>query len=207
MKKVLIPLIALLVLTVSVNAQDKMGKKGHHHKHQKGMMAKQLNFSDAQKAQAKTINEDSRKKMQEFNKNESITVKEYRDKRFALQQEQKLKMQGLLTSDQKNIIEQKKKLAMAKKEEQHAIKINRLKTKLSLTDEQVNKLNQQREVMKEKIKAVKENDQLDRTAKKEKMMALKTEMKDSRDKLFTPAQIKKIEEMKKTRPVKKAVKK
>lgn len=168
---------------------------------------KDLQLTQEQQKQAVQLRADFKKRLQDLNKNESITVKEYRDKRFALQQEQKLKMQGLLTSDQKNIIEQKKKLAMAKKEEQHAIKINRLKTKLSLTDEQVNKLNQQREVMKEKIKAVKENDQLDRTAKKEKMMALKTEMKDSRDKLFTPAQIKKIEEMKKTKPVKKAVKK
>ena len=64
MKKLLIPLIAIFALTATVNAQDKMSKKGHHHKHQKGMMAKQLNFSEAQKAQAKTINEDSRKKMQ-----------------------------------------------------------------------------------------------------------------------------------------------
>lgn len=62
MKKLLIPLIAIFALTVTVNAQDKLGKKGHHQKHQNGMMAKQLNLIDAQKSQAKTINEDSRKK-------------------------------------------------------------------------------------------------------------------------------------------------
>ena len=94
---------------------------------------KDLQLTQEQQKQAVQLRADFKKRLQDLNKNESITVKEYRDKRFALQQEQKLKMQGLLTSDQKNIIEQKKKLAMAKKEEQHAIKINRLKTKLSLS--------------------------------------------------------------------------
>ena len=101
MKKVLITLIAFLALTISVTAQDKMGKKGHGKHHQKGMMAKELNFTDAQKAQAKTINEDSRKKMQELNKNVSITVKEMRDRKAAIHKERKSKMDGLLTADQK----------------------------------------------------------------------------------------------------------
>ena len=47
MKKLLIPIIAIFALTATVNAQHKMGKKGHHNKHQKGMMARQLNFSEA----------------------------------------------------------------------------------------------------------------------------------------------------------------
>ena len=61
MKKLLIPIIAIFALTVTASAQDKMGKKGHR-QHQKDMIAKQLNFSEEQKKQAKLINEDSRKR-------------------------------------------------------------------------------------------------------------------------------------------------
>ncbi len=50
MKKVLIPLFAIFALTLSANAQQKREMKGHQHKkHQHGMMAKQLNFTEGQK--------------------------------------------------------------------------------------------------------------------------------------------------------------
>ena len=144
MKKVLIPLIALLTLTVTTNAQNKMGKQKHHQHHQKGMMAKQLNFSEAQKTQAKAINEDSRKKMQELNKNESITVKEQRDRKAAIQKERKIKMDGLLTADQKTRMTQLKAEQKVKKEERFSKHVDKMKTSLNLTDEQVTKLKAQR---------------------------------------------------------------
>ena len=121
-----------------------MGKKGHHQKHQKGMMAKQLNLSDAQKAQAKTINEDARKKMQELNKNENITVKEMRNRKAAIQKEKKTKMDGLLTADQKTKQAQLKTEHKAKKEAGYAKRIDKMKTNLNLSDDQVAKLKAQR---------------------------------------------------------------
>jgi Spy/CpxP family protein refolding chaperone len=207
MKKVLIPLIALLALTVSVNAQDKMGKKGHHHKHQKGMMAKELNFTDAQKAQAKAINEDSRKKMQELNKNESITVKEQRDRRAAIQKERKTKMDGLLTAEQKTKMAQLKAERKVKKEEGYAKRLDKMKTNLSLSDEQVTKLKNQRAATQAKAEKIKNNESLSREQKKEQMMTLKTEAKDQHNKILTPEQLKKKEEMKKSRGDRSRVKK
>jgi Spy/CpxP family protein refolding chaperone len=198
MKKVLIPLIALLALTVSVNAQDKMGKKGrHHHKYEKGMMAKKLNFTDAQKAQAKTINEDSRKKMQELNKNENITVKEQRDRKAAILKESKIKMDGLLTAEQKTKLVQLKAEQKAKHEERYAKHLDKMKTNLNLTDEQVAKLKVQRAANHAKAEKIKNNELLSREQKKEQMMALKAEAKQQNSKIFTPEQLKKREEMKK----------
>jgi Spy/CpxP family protein refolding chaperone len=198
MKKVLIPLIALLALTVSVNAQDKMGKKGHHHhKHEKGMMAKQLNFTDAQKAQAKAINEDSRKKMQELNKNESITVKEQRDRKAAILKERKTKMDGLLTAEQKTKMTQLKAEQKVKHEERYAKHLDKMKTNLNLTDEQVAKLKTQRTANHAKAEKIKNNESLSREQKKEQMMALKAEAKEQHNKIFTAEQLKKRDEMKK----------
>jgi len=198
MKKVLIPLIALLALTISVNAQDKMGKKGHHHhKHQKGMMAKQLNFSEAQKQQVKAIHEDSRKKMQELNKLENITVKEQRDRKASILKERKAKMDGLLTAEQKTKLAQLKTEQRAKHEERYANHLNKMKTNLNLSDEQVSKLKDQRASMQAKAQRIKNNESLSREQKKEQMMALKTEAKAQQDKIVTTDQLKKKEEMKK----------
>ena len=200
-------MIALLVLTVTTNAQDKMGKKGHHHKHQKGMMAKQLNFSEAQKNQAKSINEDSRKKMQELNKNENITVKEQRDRRATIQKERKTKMDGLLTAEQKAKQTQLRADHKAKKEAGYAKRLDKMKTNLNLSDEQVTKLKAQRAATHAKAEKIKNNESLSREQKKEQMMALKSEAKNQHKKIFTPEQFKKREEMKKNRGDKSRAKK
>ncbi len=207
MKKLLIPIITIFALTVTATAQDKMGKKSHHQKHQKGMMAKQLNFTDAQKSRAKTINDDSRKKMQELNKNESITVKEQRDRKAAIQKERKTKMDGLLTADQKTRMTQLKAEQKVKKEERFSKHVDKMKTSLNLTDEQVTKLKAQRSGLQAKAEKIKNNESLSREQKKEQMMALKTEAKDQHNNIFTPEQLKKKEEMRKNHKSKAQVKK
>lgn len=207
MKKLLIPIIAIFALTVTATAQDKMGKKGHHQKHQKGMMAKQLNLTDVQKNQAKTINEDSRKKMQDLNKNESLTVKEMRDRKAAIKKERKTKMDGLLTADQKTKRTQINAEQKVKKEERYAKHIDKMKTNLNLSDAQVTKLKAQRSGLQEKAEKIKNNESLSREQKKEQMMALKSEAKDQHKKIFTPEQLKKREEMKKNRGDKSRAKK
>jgi Spy/CpxP family protein refolding chaperone len=207
MKKLLIPLIAIFALTATANAQDKMGKKGHHNKHQKGMMAKQLNFSEAQKTQAKAIHEDSRKKMQELNRNESITVKEQRDRKAAILKERKTKMDGLLTAEQKTKMTQLKAEHKVKKEAGYAKRMDKMKTNLNLTDEQVTKLKAQQAANRSKAEQIKNNQSLSREQKKEQMMALKTQAKEQHNKILTPEQLKKKEEIKKNHGDRSRVKK
>ena len=200
MKKLLIPLIAIFALTISANAQQKREMKGHQHKkHQHGMMAKQLNFSEEQKKQSKTINEDFRKKMQELNKNESITVKESRDRKAALLKEKKARMDGLLTADQKTKMVQLKAEQKVKAEERYANHLTKMKTNLSLTDEQVAKLKTQRISTQAKMEKIKTNESLSREQKHEQMMVLQAEAKEQHQKIFTAEQIKKMEVMKKNR--------
>lgn len=206
MKKVLIPLIAFLALTVSVNAQHKTGKGKHQH-HQQGMMAKELNLTEAQKTQAKVINEDTRKKMQELNKNESITVKEQRDRKDAIRKERKTKLDGLLTAEQKAKQTQLRVEHKAKKEADYARHLDKLKTNLNLTDDQVSKLKAQRSTTRAKAEQIKNNESLTREQKKAQMMALKAEAKDKNSKIFTPDQLKKKEEMKKAHGDKGRIKK
>lgn len=202
MKKVLIPLIAIFAISITANAQDRMGKRGQHQKHQmhqKQMMAKQLNLTEDQKMQAKAINADSRKKMQELNKNENITVKEQRDRKAAIMKDKKAKMDGLLTAEQKAKKTELIAAQKVKKEQQYATRMDKMKTKLDLTDDQVAKLKSQRAANQSKAEKIRNNESLSREQKKEQMMALKADAKAQHNKILTPEQLKKKEEMKKNR--------
>lgn len=207
MKKALFILVAFTGFAFTAAAQHKRHEKGQHQKQQNMMMARELNLSEEQKKQAKTIHEDTRKKMQELNKNEGITVKEQRDRKAAIQKERKAKMDGLLTAEQKTKMAQLKADQKIKREEQYAKRLEKMKTNLSLTDEQVAKLKAQRASNQAKAEKIKNNEKLSREQKKEQMMALKTEAKEQRSKTFTPDQLKKMEEMKKNRGDRSRVKK
>ncbi|MGF2413698.1 MAG: hypothetical protein ACQUYJ_15305, partial [Ferruginibacter sp.] len=137
---------------------------------------------------------------------ENITVKEFRDKKSALHKDQQAKMQSLLTLEQKNQMAQMKAEHKAKAEQHYAARMDKMKTRLNLSDNQVAKMKAQRGEMSAKLKAIKEDDKMDRVAKQEKLMALKTQMKDDRKKIFTAEQLQKMEEMKKGRMEKKTVK-
>ena len=200
MKKVLIPLFAIFAFTISANAQQKREMKGHQHKkHQHGMMAKQLNFTEGQKKQTKLYNEEFKQKMHDLNKIENITVKESRDRKAALLKERKAKMDGLLTAEQKTKMVQLKAQRKVKTEERYAKHLDKMKTNLSLTNGQVAKLKTQRTATQAKMEKIKSNESLSREQKHEQMMALKAEAKEQHKKIFTAEQLQKMEEMKKNR--------
>jgi len=198
MKKLFIPLIAIFALTVSANAQHKMGKGSGHRQHEKIMMAKTLNFSEEQKKSAKLINDDFLKKMNELNAQETITVKEMRERKQALIQEKKTKMDALMTAEQKTRLVQLKAERKAKMAAISAKRMEKMKTTLNLSDDQVAKLNAQREAMKTKAESIKNNQALSMEQKKAQLTALRAEAKEQSNKIFTPEQLKKKEEMRKS---------
>lgn len=208
MKRLAMILLAVSAIAFSANAQQKREMKGHHGKkhHDGDMMAKQLNFSEDQKKQAKANREDFYKKMQELNKLENITVKEQRERKAALVKEQKAKMENLLTAEQKTKLAQLKAEKKQKHAEHMAKRMDKMKSELGLSEAQVTQLKSQREATGAKMKAIKENESLSREQKKEQMMALKSESKAAHQKIFTADQLKKLEEMKKNRPERNKIK-
>ncbi len=225
MKKLVTAILSLMIVSITASAQTApSGVRQHptverkreavkHHRHRKmrrmhrhHRMVQQLNLSDPQKKQAKLYKEEYKKQLTELNKNESITVKEQRDRKLALRKEEKTKMLSLLTPEQKAKMAQLKAEGKAKADQHYAARMDKMKAKLNLSDKQVAAMKSQRETMMAKLKAIKEDENMDRTVKKEKLIALKTEMKEDRKKIFTADQLKQIEEMKKARMEKKAVK-
>jgi Spy/CpxP family protein refolding chaperone len=206
MKKILVSLLAIAAVTFSAAAQttdNSTAKKDNLHKewkhHNKEMVMDQLNLTQSQKDQLKALHENYRKQMQELNKNESITVKEFRDKKYALKKQQKADFLALLTPDQKTKLDQLKQQRQQQHEMMAAKKLDKMKLKLNLTDDQVAQIKANRENIHSKIKAIKDNDNLSRTEKKEQLETLKSENKGSFKKILTPDQLNKLEEMKKSR--------
>ena len=203
MKKLVVLTLALSTILFTANAQhkreQKMGGKKQHH----AQLAKQLNLSDEQKKQAQANKVALKQKMKELNKNESITVKEQRDRKDALRKEQKAKMQALLTPEQKTKMAELKATKMAKKEEKFAKALEKIKSKINLSDAQVMQLKSQRERIKANTKEIKDNESLSRTQRKEQLMALKAESKTQKSNIFTADQIKQLDEMKKNKMGKK----
>ncbi len=128
MKKYLIALSAFTIFNLSVNAQEKRTPAGdapmaHHEKmdrkngeHERGMMMKQLNLTDAQKQQAKAIRDDYQNEMKQLKGDGSLSTNEYNAKKASLQKKQKAKFESLLTQDQKNKMLQLKKDQAAKRQ-------------------------------------------------------------------------------------------
>ena len=203
MKKLVVLTLALSTILFTANAQhkreQKMGGKKQHH----AQLAKQLNLSDEQKKQAQANKVALKQKMKELNKNESITVKEQRDRKDALRKEQKAKMQALLTPEQKTKMAELKATKMAKKEDKFAKGLEKMKSKINLSDAQVMQLKSQRERIKANAKEIKDNESLSRTQRKEQLMALKAESKTQKSNIFTADQIKQLDEMKKNKMGKK----
>ncbi|MEO8413929.1 MAG: hypothetical protein ABI472_09730 [Ginsengibacter sp.] len=217
MKKYLIALSVFTIMAVGANAQAKNNLMGsaplqhsqhmHHgkagygmHRHHKGVaMMKELNLTDAQKQQAKSLNTEYKNQLKDLEKNESITLKDYRIKKASLEQERKSKFQALLTADQKD------KIALAKKDRSEHMKmmaqkkIERMKTELNLTDAQVSKIQEQRGIAMTQAKAIKEDASLTNEQKKEQLMSLVKSSKESMKNIFTAEQLKKREEMRNSR--------
>ena len=158
MKKYLIALTAFTAITFAATAQtknptDNTSQQSHsqmHHKnhgmhqfHRHGMMG-QLNLTDAQKQQARALNEDYNAKVKNLEKDDNITLKDYRTQKAALENERKSKFQALLTPDQKNKIAQDKKERSEKMEMMAQKRMDKMKADLSLTDDQVAKIQDQR---------------------------------------------------------------
>ena len=217
MKKYLIALSVFTVISVAVNAQaksDSTHASGHqfnmHMRHKNSgygmhnyrhhdMMMKQLNLSDAQKQQIKSINSEYKNQLKDLEKNETITLKDYRVKKANLEQERKEKFQAILTSDQKNKMAQAKKERSEKREMMAQKRIEKMKTDLNLTDAQVSKIQEQRSSSIAKAKTIREDSSLTNEQKKEQLMNLMKSSKESMNNILTADQLKKKEDLRNSR--------
>ena len=219
MKKILLSLIAIAIITFSVDAQtkrnnpekqnrtekngnEKIGHGKHHQKMDHHQMDNKLNLTEAQRQQMKSINMDFKNRMQELKKNDNMTVKEFNAKKKALMQERKQKTQALLTPEQRNQMKQLKKEHSGKREIESGKRIEKMRSNLGLSNDQVAKMKAQKEIYKSRTEAIKNNRSISNEQKKEQLKALREARKNSLKSFLTPEQLQKLEAMKNKRSMK-----
>jgi Spy/CpxP family protein refolding chaperone len=208
MKKIILSIL-VFTLAFAIKAQEIPERKSERHmmeqrhngrQHMKGMDMKQLNLTEAQKEQFKVQKESFRKQMEELKKNDNITVKEWKSKMGTLRKEQRTKIQGIFTPEQKAQIEKMKADRKAMNEIDAKARMEKMKLRLGLTDDQVKKMTKNRTEIMEKMKALKENDKMDADKKKEQMHDLMKKQKEQMKSILTEEQMKKLQEGRKQGP-------
>ncbi|MFN8290415.1 MAG: hypothetical protein U0U70_09170 [Chitinophagaceae bacterium] len=205
MKRITVSLLALCFV-MAVKAQEIPERKndfrphdgyGKMHKRRGGDMdLKALNLTDAQKDQMKTQRENFRKQMDELKKNDNITVKEWKTRMENLRKEQKSKMESILTTDQKAKLSQMKTERKAMHDIDAKARLDKMKVRLGLSDEQAAKMEKNRKEFSDKMKALHENKSLSEEKKREEMKTLMKQQKDNMKSILTEEQLQKMKEQK-----------
>ena len=164
-----------------------------------------LNLTDEQKAKLKSMNQDLRKKMEELRKQESLTVKGYREKMEAIRKEHQDKFQSVLTPDQKIEMQKYKDAANAKTKVFGEKRQARMREELNLSDEQLGKIKENRKAMAEKIKTIKEDKSLNDEKRKEEIREAMKGQKEKMKSILTEEQLQKMKENRKERVKKRRV--
>jgi Spy/CpxP family protein refolding chaperone len=169
------------------------GRSGMGHGHRP-----MLHYTPEQRQQMIAISKDYRKRSADLFLKD-ITLKEYRAGLIALQKERKSKLQALLTPQQKEELAKWKARAAENAQVMAAARLERLKIRLSLSDEQVAKVKAGQASLKAQAKSIHENEDLLPRQKMEQLKDLMAKRDDAIRSVLTPEQLSKFQEMHKGR--------
>jgi hypothetical protein len=203
MKKFIVCTIVLAVATQITWAQEmpeRKREKIESRHHRDGIH--HLNLSEDQKAKFKTLNEDYRKQMQDLKKHDEITVKEWKSRMENLRKDHRDKMSSLLTEEQKNQLNKSRQGREKMRGSRREGGIDRMKSRLNLTDDQTSRLKESRSQMADKIKNIRENQSLTDDQKKEQVQELRKKQQESLKTILTEDQLKRLHEKQVRRPAK-----
>jgi hypothetical protein len=141
------------------------------------------------------INKDYRQKSEDLFKQDNITLKQYKAGLIALQKEKKSKLQALLTPQQKDEIAARRKRMSENAQVMAAARLERLKLRLSLSDDQVAKIKAGQESLRSQFQAIHENDNLLPQQKREQIKTLMTTRNETLKSVLTPDQYTKFQQM------------
>lgn len=212
MKKIVLAVLAVGIITFSLNAQVIPERKRDHqgmmhdgngkmrHGRPDGMALKELNLTEAQKQQMKEQRESFRQQMEELKKNDNITVKEWKTRMENLRKEQKTKMENILTTEQKTRLEKMKEERKAMQKVDAKARLEKMKIHLGLSNEQVANIEKNRTEMAQKMKELRDNKSLSDDKKREQMKELMKKQQETMKSVLTEEQLKKWKESHKPGP-------
>jgi hypothetical protein len=159
----------------------------------KERFAQHLQLTEDQRKQGKAIRENANKQIEALYNNDKLTLGDFKKKKAAILKEQKEKLDGLLTAEQKTKLAEGKKRMADNMQVQAAARLERMKINLGLKDEQVAKIKTAQTQLHEKIKALHEDESLLPEQKKAQMKALMDQQKESLKSVLTAEQLAKLE--------------
>ena len=143
------------------------------------------------------INSEYRKKREDLYKNDNLTLREYKAGLVSLQKDKKARLQNLLTPEQKNSIAEIKKKRDVDRQVNAAGRLERMKFRISLTDQQTASLKLQQQKLATEVRSIRENDNLLAYQKKEQIKQLSEKQKDELKSILTAEQLSQLENMRK----------
>lgn len=167
---------------------NRFGRRGFHN-------AMGIRYTPEQRKQLAAINKDYQQKSADLFKKDNITLKEYKAGLVTLQKERKSKTEALLTQQQKDQLATRRTRMSENMQVMGAARMERLKLRLNLTDDQVAKIKSGEEGFHNQLKAIRENDNLLPQQKREQMKDLMGKNKDIVKSVLTPEQQTKFDEM------------
>lgn len=205
MKKIILSIISMILLvSFSFAQQDNMQvhdlkeKKFGKGNNNKKKMGDKLQLTDAQKKQLKVIQQDYQNKIDLLDKQQSLTIKEYNDRKTALRKELIAKRQSIFTKEQKNRIETAKQLKELRKKEMRIKRFGRMREKLDLSDDQVKQMNALQEKRRADMDKIKNDSKLNDQEKRIQMKEIMKAGKDAGKKILTEEQLNKMQNLKKS---------
>jgi hypothetical protein len=146
------------------------------------------------------INKDYRQKSEDLFKQDNLTLKQYKAGLVGLQKDKKDKLQALLTPQQKDEMAASRKRMAENAQVMEVARLERLKLRLNLSDDQITKIKTGQEALHSQVKAIHENDNLLPQQKMEQMKALIAKRNDTYKAVLTPDQYTQFEKMSHHRP-------
>lgn len=147
-----------------------------------------VHYTPEQRKQVLAINMDYHHKQTDLYKQDNLTLGAYKSQLVALQKEKKAKLQALLTPQQQQQIAQRKARASEDVQVMAAARLERMKLRLQLTDDQVAKIKSQDADFRAQLQSIRNNDDLLPDQKRQQMMALFTKQKGALTAVLTPDQ-------------------
>ena len=198
MKRFIVGVCVVALFSGAAYAQEipdrKHGREDMITREHRGEGLDQLNLSEEQKQKVKSLREETRKQIEELKKDENMTVKDWRDKREAIRKDHREKIQSLLTTEQKAQLEKSKMERRVEVEESAKARIEKMKQDLKLSEEQSAKLQSSRDLLRQKMQALREDQSISDEAKKEQMKELMKQRKENLRSILTDEQWKKLQE-------------
>ncbi len=199
MKKFFIGAIATTICFSTSFAQKLQKNNRPHHPMQTAGKMKALNLSTSQKEQLKAARQNTNTQLAALNKNDQMTVKDFKESKAAILQSQKQQMAGILTEDQKNQLAQNKPLSNDPRGNKAGVNLGKMKENLGLSDNQVTQIKANREAELAKIKAIRDNSSLSISEKREQLKSIREEQKNNFSDILSLEQLIKIEDARKER--------